>query len=204
MRSMAWQKGERLCSISLDRVCLNNISGPRILFDTFNAIAGHMASKTYLLLLDALILFLQMLLTAVAYETSLLSKSPSDTSLIPPIPTSSPLLPSPSLSAPTDNPSTSSPPPINESQYIIDLRLAHILDRLKNPAPTISDQNPDEFLPFPNTTPWPLPASLRMLIRARAEVRRRAQTQAQAQIQDASNGETTRRIPGEMDTDDGG
>jgi hypothetical protein len=45
---------------------------------------------------------------------------------------------------------------------------------------------------------------LRMLIRARAEVRRRAQTQAQAQIQDASNGETTRRIPGEMDTDDGG
>jgi hypothetical protein len=101
-----------------------------------------------------------------------------------------------------DDPSKSSlPPPIGESPYIIDLHLAHILDRLRNPAPAISDPNPDELLPFPNTTPWPLPASLRMLIRARAEVRRRAQPQTQ----DApANAETTRRVPGDMDTDDGG
>jgi hypothetical protein len=152
-----------------------------------------------------------MLLTTIAYETSLFSKT-SDTSLTPPIPTLSSPFPSSSLysappTPPMDDPSKSSlPPPISESPYIIDLRLAHVLDRLRNPAPAVSDSNPDEHLPFPNTTPWPLPASLQMLIRARAEVRRRAQAQAQTQpTQGAlSNADMTRRVPGEMDTHDGG
>jgi len=165
---------------------------------------AYTPSKTHLLLLDAIILFLQMLLATIAYETSLLSKSPSDTSLTPPISTlSSPfpsLYPEP-LTPPVDDSSKSSlPPPIIEPSYIIDLRLAHVLDRLRNPAPNVSNSNSGDLLPFPNTTPWPVPASLRMLIRARAEVRRRAQTQG-----GPANAETTRRVPGEMmDTDDGG
>ncbi|KIM75461.1 hypothetical protein PILCRDRAFT_35882, partial [Piloderma croceum F 1598] len=135
---------------------------------------AYKPSKIHLLLLDALILFLQMLLTTIAYETSLFSKISSNTSLTPPIPA----LPSPfpDSAPPTplaDDPSKSSlPPPISESPYIIDLRLSHVLDRLRNPAPIVSDPSPDELLPFPNTTPWPIPTSLRMLIRARAEVRR--------------------------------
>jgi hypothetical protein len=105
-----------------------------------------------------------------------------------------------------DDPSKSSlSPPIIEPSYIIDLRLAHVLDRLRNPAPNVSDSNSDDLLPFPNTTPWPVPASLRMLIRARAEVRRRAQVQAQQTQGGPANVGTTRRVPGEMmDTDDGG
>jgi hypothetical protein len=174
---------------------------------------AHLPSKKHLLLLDGIIIFLQMLLTTIAYETSLLSKSPLDTSLTPPIPILSSPFPSPSPypelpAPPMDSPSKSSPsPPIIDSPYIIDLRFMHVLDRLRNPAPNVSDSSPDDLLPFPNTTPWPLPASLRMLIRARAEVRRRAQAQTQTQQTPGgpTNVETTRRIPGEMmDIDDGG
>ena len=144
---------------------------------------AYKPSKTHLLLLDAIILFLQMLLTTIAYEVSLFSKSPSDISLTPQIPMLSSPFPSPSpdlesQTLPMDDPSKSSLPPlIIDSPYIIDLRLAHVFDRLRNPAPSVSDSNLNNLLPFPNTTPWPLPASLRMLIRARAEVRRRAQAQ---------------------------
>lgn len=161
-----------------------------------------MPSKKHLLLLDALILFLQMLLTTIAYETSLLSKSAYVT---PPIPTlSSPFqTPSASPSPPLDDPSKSSlpPPTTTESPYIIDIRLRHVLERLRKPAPTVPESNSDDLLPFPNTTPWPLPASLRMLLRARAEVRRRARVQTQPA---AENTETTTRVPGEMDADDSG
>jgi hypothetical protein len=164
-----------------------------------------MPSKKHLLLLDALILFLQMLLTTIAYETSLLSKSPSDTYLTSPIPTlSSPFqTSSTSLSPPLDDSSKSSlpPPTTAEAPYIIDLRLGQVLERLRKPAPTVPESNPDDLLPFPNTTPWPLPASLRMLLRARAEVRRRAGAQTQPA---AENMETTTRVPGEMDADDSG
>jgi hypothetical protein len=166
---------------------------------------AYKPSKIHLLLLDAFILFLQMLLTTIAYETSLFSKISSNASLAPPIPALPSPFPSPDSAPqtpPADDPSKSSlPPPISESPYIIDLRLSHVLDRLRNPAPIVSDPSPDELLPFPNTTPWPIPTSLRMLIRARAEVRRRAQAQMQGA---PANAETTRRVPGEMDAEDGG
>lgn len=93
-----------------------------------------------------------------------------------------------------------------EQPYIIDLRLSHIVERLRNPAPIIPNTDSEDLLPLPNTTPWPLPASVRMLIRARAEVRRRAQAQTSVSGTGEENAsiDTSRRVPGEMDADDGG
>jgi len=171
---------------------------------------GYVPSKMHLLILDAFILFLQMVLTTIAYEVSVASKKQSDaTSSTPSLPLQ---LPSPSPVSAPPNPNTDedeSPKSslFTDSLYIIDLRLAHILDRLRDPAHIIPSSNAEGLLPLPNTTPWPLPASLRLLIRARAEVRRRAQAQPQRQTPGSGNEEastdTSRRIPGEMDIEDG-
>lgn len=186
-----------------------------------SAAVARKPSKLHLLLLDALILFLQMVLATIAYEASLISKSSSSDSIpltsSTNIPDPSSPFPFPSMSASSTpnldaSPSKSPPPPdIIDPQYIIDLRLSHILDRLKNPTPTSID--PDSLLPLPNTSPWPVPASLRMLLRARAEVRRRAQAQLNGgrnenRTEDGNGirtgGDTSRRIPGAMDTEDAG
>jgi len=176
---------------------------------------GHVPSKMHLLLLDAFIIFLQMVLTTIAYEISLFSKMQSEATTL-----TSSTHSQPSVSA-SPLPASAPPPPVmdeddlqksspfTESPYIIDIRLNHILDRLRNPAPVIPNSNTGGLLPLPNTTPWPLPASLRMLIRAQAEVRRRAQAQTQRPTRMPGSGnedadtDTSRRIPGEMNIEDG-
>ncbi|KAG6891469.1 hypothetical protein C0992_006200 [Termitomyces sp. T32_za158] len=139
---------------------------------------GYVPSKIQLLSLDFLIIFLQFTLTTIAYETSLHEHGSNTPDMllpipIPPSPMSAPLL----AQTPSTSPNTtmtqhtkSSPPPVT-SPYVIDLRLAPIITRLRNPSPLSRATTSDALLPLPNTTPWPLPARMRMLLQARAQIR---------------------------------
>jgi len=155
---------------------------------------ANVPSKMRLLFLDFLIIFLQLLLTTVAYETSLSNAAPADTpdNLLPlPLTSYSPL---PLLASPS-SPTMGDPTKLfatDISAFVIDVRITPILSRLRSTAP-IPHQNVTDLLPLPNTTQWPLPTSLRMLIRARAEMRRRTDALPTA---DAS---PSRGLPGTMD-----
>jgi hypothetical protein len=138
---------------------------------------AYVPSKVQLLGLDFLIIFLQMVLTTIAYETSLFDTStePDTQDMLLPIPNSPMLSPASSplstsrLSTPLPtamSQHTKSYPPSSTSPYIVDLRLAPIIVRLRNPPPPPRPSNSDQTLPLPNTTPWPLPAGMRMLMRA--------------------------------------
>ncbi|KAJ7703123.1 hypothetical protein B0H17DRAFT_89251 [Mycena rosella] len=113
---------------------------------------AYTPSKTRVLSLDVFIVFLQMVLATIAYETSLAKGSDTTTHN---------LLPSPTRSSRTKPyPSRSSAP------YVIDLSFRAVVARLWRPLPRPSPGNGNlDGLPLPNTTPWPLPAvGLRMLL----------------------------------------
>ncbi|KAF5380444.1 hypothetical protein D9615_004472 [Tricholomella constricta] len=143
---------------------------------------GYVPSRLQLLGLDFLIIILQLVLSIIAYETSLLQHSiDTDTpDMLLPIP-DSPLSPAPSplFTSISSTPfptamsqHTKSYPPHSISPYVVDLRLGPVIERLRNPPPTPQATSSDASLPLPNTTPWPLPAGMRMLIRASARMRR--------------------------------
>jgi len=143
---------------------------------------AYVPTSLQLLSLDLLIIFLQLVLTTIAYETSLLqSNMNADTPdmLLPDSFTTSPmnLL---SIHTAPENPQEGMPlllesgkeTSFNASPYIVDLRLRPILLRLRDPPPSIArTQNSNSYLPLPNTSPWPLPSGMRMLMRARAQMR---------------------------------
>lgn len=177
-------------------------------------LVGTVPSKTYLLFLDALIIVLQWVMVTIAYEDSLLQddhnietilfSSPKDT------PTR-PHSPEPSTpSSPTLTPLISQSakhPPIDYTDLVMDLHLGPLMRRLGGPA-VITRRPSDASLPLPNTMGIPLPASLRMFLRARAEFRRRAEATA-ANANAARQGEGAnadrreRRVPGAMSGDGG-
>ncbi|KAH9930386.1 hypothetical protein B0H21DRAFT_761568 [Amylocystis lapponica] len=161
-------------------------------------------SKMHLLCLDFLIIFLQILLTTIAYETSLTAAMPSDTP--------DPLLPNPAmpvapLSTLAEEPYKSIELPPSEVPYVIDVRLSTIIERLRRPPPPPQgrESSGEELLPLPNTTPWQLPSSLRMFMRTRTQLRERARstepaTDGAGRRIDAN---VARDVPGGMDTEDG-
>jgi hypothetical protein len=139
-----------------------------------------------LISLDLFIIFLQLLITTLAYETQLYYMSTdSDTPdvLLPAASAPSTPLTSDYLSLATDvHPSSPSdidtPDPSitkgsrkDSTPCIIDLQLSPVLSRLRNPAPPVP-QDTDSLLPLPNTTALPIPAGLRMIMRANARTRR--------------------------------
>ncbi|KAJ6625574.1 hypothetical protein B0H10DRAFT_2001993 [Mycena sp. CBHHK59/15] len=146
-------------------------------------IGTHAPSKFRLLSLDIFIVFLQIVLATIAYETSL-SKDSADTrdSLLP-----SPISPTGVMPDPTK-----SYPPRTPAPYVIDLRLRAVIARLRNPLPPPPAHVNLDGLPLPNTTPWPLPAAgLRMLLGVPAGRRSGGDTN--------ENGEDSTRIPGTLD-----
>ncbi|RDB24993.1 hypothetical protein Hypma_007858 [Hypsizygus marmoreus] len=143
---------------------------------------AYVPSKLQLLGLDILIIFLQMVLTTIAYETSLLEHStePDTHDMLLPIPNPPSLPPTPlpiSISSPSTPfshimPSHTKPYPSSTTlPYVLDLRFAPIMARLRNPPPPPRTSGSDNTLPLPNTTPWPLPAGMRMLMRAGVRTR---------------------------------
>ncbi|KAF9465081.1 hypothetical protein BDZ94DRAFT_1255257 [Collybia nuda] len=170
---------------------------------------AYVPSKVQLLGLDFLIIFLQMVLTTIAYETSLFDSSQDSNTpdMLLPIPNSPGFLPTSSavssshqstLLSTSMSQHTKSYPPYTASSYVVDLRLAPIIARLRDPAPPPSSNNLDQTLPLPNTTPWPLPAGMRMLMRAGERMGR---------VGEAGPGgggltANTNRVPGGLDTRD--
>jgi hypothetical protein len=156
---------------------------------------AYVPSKLHVLSLDLIIIILEMVLTTIAYETSLASATSStadisDTLMYIP---QSPGPQSSSSSAKVDNTSTTNLP------YVLDLRLGTLIKRLRAPAPLLPrTTGQDELLPLPNTVPAELRESLRMLLRTRAEIRARAEQTAQERPGDGR----PRRVPGAMDADD--
>lgn len=147
-----------------------------------------------------------MVLTTIAYEASLFDTStdPNIQDMLLPVPNSPIFSPTPSPAS-MSRPSTPLPtpmsqhtksyPPRTSSPYVVDLRLAPIVARLRNPAPPARSSNSDQVLPLPNTTPWPLPAGMRMLIRAGERIGRAGEVGPGGGNPPAS----TNRVPGALD-----
>ena len=141
--------------------------------------------------LDLFIIFLEMVLTTIAYETSLAAATSAtditDTLMYIP---QSPIPQSSSSSSKTSD---------ANSPYILDLRLGAVIERLgtaTSSQPRETERN--ELLPLPNTVPAELRESLRILMRARAELRERTQTIEQERPAEGR----PRRVPGAMETED--
>ena len=132
-----------------------------------------MPSRLQLLALDFLIIFLQLVLTTIAYETSLLGHGtePDTHDILLPIPTSPSPIFEPSETSPT---STTHHLKIYSSYdtmpYVIDLRLAPIIGRLRNSPQRPPTSRTDTPLPLPNTTSWA--PGTRSLRRTSSQVRR--------------------------------
>ncbi|TCD69820.1 hypothetical protein EIP91_006133 [Steccherinum ochraceum] len=154
---------------------------------------AHTPTKFHLLCLDVLIIFLTMLLATISYEHSLLAELPPDTTdllqHIPDTPTSHDISPHDNSKVAEDG----------ESEYVLDIRLASILRRLRDPVPVVQSRTrstDQELLPLPNVVPWQ-----RLLRRARATAQERIRREAQDRVVDGERG--GRRIPGAMDADGG-
>jgi len=143
---------------------------------------SYLPSKFQLLTLDLLILILQLLLITIAYETSVYYNSegedPEDIllpSAHPPSTLSIPLFQS-SLDTSSDStlfsPSLSSKTmsPMNEVPIVVDFRVTAVMRHFRHPPPPRST-SVDSVLPLPNTTSWPLPAGMRILMQASRQIR---------------------------------
>lgn len=160
---------------------------------------GYLPSKLHLVLLDTLILCLQMLLTTISFEISLRLSSLPD-------PESSAIPSSPALSPPSTPTLEMDRDDDDDRKYshhhtpimIIDLRFRHLINRLRNPIPLVSNVDLTT-LPLPNTTPTPLSMHLRAILRRREEARRRVPDQSDsAETADTPRTEDVGRIPGSM------
>ncbi|KAJ6586996.1 hypothetical protein DFH09DRAFT_1259940 [Mycena vulgaris] len=142
---------------------------------------AYAPSKSRLLSLDIFIVFLQMVLATIAYETSL-AKDNDDIQ--------DNLLPAPTNTIPDRTKSYASR---SSAPYVIDLSLGAVVARLRHPLPPPTSGNSNlDGLPLPNTTPWPLPAvGLRMLLGVPPgrSIGRNG----------SENGEENARIPGALD-----
>jgi len=142
---------------------------------------SYIPSKFQLLTLDLFIIILQFLLITIAYETSVYyngeAEDPEDT-LLPSAPAFSTL--SIPLFQSSRDTSSDSPPcspslpskaisPTNAVPIVVDFQFIAIMRHFRHPPS--SRPIADPVLPLPNTTPWPLPAGMRMLMRASRQIR---------------------------------
>lgn len=146
---------------------------------------AYVPSRLQLVSLDLCILVLQLLVTTISYETQLYYTSTEtempDALLPEASPLSTPSNEHPPLAATSRllSPSDPDTPQTNVAKdskrnptpCIVDLQLSPIISRLRNPAPPVTARS-DSLLPLPNTTSLPIPAGLRMIMRANARARR--------------------------------
>ncbi|KAF9450412.1 hypothetical protein P691DRAFT_810354 [Macrolepiota fuliginosa MF-IS2] len=178
---------------------------------------SYVPSRLQILSLDLCILVLQLFTTTISYETQLYyTSTETDTPDVLLPDTSS--LPSPSTEyAPLASDPHPLSPPESDTPHtditkdsrkdpipcVVDLQFAPIISRLRSPAPSIPAHS-DSLLPLPNTTSLPLPAGIRMIMRANARTRRERGTGGngttarggRANGDGGSGSEGGRRIPG--------
>ncbi|KAH6910374.1 hypothetical protein BKA70DRAFT_1272902 [Coprinopsis sp. MPI-PUGE-AT-0042] len=178
---------------------------------------AYIPSKLQLVVHDITTILLQWILITLSYETALsAANSDSPDTLLEPDPSTTDLpLPS-SLPTPITSRSTSpepssqlrkslqrptTPPPTNVPPEILDLRFSAVIARLRNPPPAVNPRSQSEgsfSLPLPITAGLPLPAGMRMLMRAQAR-RTAAATAPPPPTTTATGG--SQRIPGSIDRD---
>ena len=151
--------------------------------DTNFPLTAYLPSKFQLLTLDLLIVILQLLLITIAYETSVYydngAEDPED-NLLPSTPEPS-TLSIPLFQSSLDTSSDSAPfspslpsktmSPTNVVPTVVDFRFTTIMKHFRHPPPPSRSTVVDPVLPLPNTTSWPLPAGMRMLMRASRQIR---------------------------------
>jgi hypothetical protein len=125
--------------------------------------AAYTAPKLQLLLLDCFIIFLQMLLISIAYETSSSGEDSISApgNIIPPYPSASLSPPTPSLASFIGDRASDT--------YVLDLRWKSLWAHLAT-VPPIPESIDNPPLPLPNTSSRPVPPRLRAIARARAEM----------------------------------
>ncbi|KAF8512427.1 hypothetical protein JB92DRAFT_2928587 [Gautieria morchelliformis] len=150
---------------------------------------ANLPSKTQLLILDIHIIFLQLVLLCIAYETSL--------SLVMPPETIDPLSPIDDTSAVALDDTISSPLKQNRpgNVPVLHLRLRPTIRRILDPPPV----TPSSDLPLPNTTPFIFPSAgfpiqIAFRTRSRLPIRREA---AQNDGEGGDRGD--RSLPGGLD-----
>ncbi|KAF8510573.1 hypothetical protein BU17DRAFT_77661 [Hysterangium stoloniferum] len=121
---------------------------------------ANLPSKTELLTLDCLIIFLQLIVLCISYETSLSLALPPDHP--------DPLSPDDIQSTGIDLESSSK---LDSSRSVLHLRFRPTMRRILDPPPLIPRANSSD-LPLPNTTPFIFPSTFRT--RSRAQGRREA------------------------------
>ncbi|KAF9241524.1 hypothetical protein BU15DRAFT_87118 [Melanogaster broomeanus] len=165
---------------------------------------GYLPSKLHLILLDTFILCLHMVRTTISYEKSLHLSSPSTIpDLLSPFPISPTVSPPSTPTLERDHEDGPKYSPQNAPPMIIDLRLRHIINRLRNPPSPVSDID-QTALPLPNTTSSPSSMHLRAIVTLQEELRRRAQGQSDrvGNTDSTGTGDTGRRLPGSIGTED--
>jgi hypothetical protein len=159
-----------------------------------NDLTEYAPSKMHLLLLDALILVFLLLLETLAYEKSLQQSSSITSEVL----LRHPLVPTPPLSYSIEDEQPK--PSRSERTYIVDLRLAPLINRIRRPAPEVAEQ-PIEALPLPNTTSIPvIPLRFQAFMRTRG--RPSQPEHGSTALNGQENAETEQRLPGSMGTED--
>lgn len=157
-------------------------------------LAGYAPSKAHLVLLDVLILLFQLLLATLTYEKSLQQSSSMVSEVLLP----HPLVPTPSSRSNEDE---QPKPSRNERTYIIDVRFAPLINRIRQPAPEVVER-PLDVLPLPNTSNLPtIPRHFRALMRIGDERRRPSLPEPYPTASDRHE-VTEQRLPGSMGMED--
>ncbi|KAJ7251503.1 hypothetical protein B0H12DRAFT_1119249 [Mycena haematopus] len=149
---------------------------------------AHPPSKFRLVSLDFFIVFLQMLLATMAYETSLAKDNDTDDT------SATSTLPSAANASSGPDRTKSYPPRASAPPYVFDLRFRAVIARLWSPSPPPAPSVRSlDNLPLPNTTPWPLPALGWRVLLGVPPGRPRRETN------ETGNEEANTRVPGALD-----
>jgi hypothetical protein len=185
--------------------------------------AGFTPSKLQLVAHDITTLLLQWTLVTISYETALsAANSDSPDTLLEPDPsaTDTPIpssLPTPITSrSSSPRPSShlrrsfqrpKSPATTNVPPEILDLRFSAVIARLRNPPPAVNPRSQSDSgafsLPLPITAGLPLPAGMRMLMRAQARRNAAANGPPPPTATTTTGGGAggSQRVPGSIDRD---
>jgi len=171
-----------------DHALFGAAKGPSLILDFVGL--PYRPSRLHVLLLDFAIVMFSLVFVTISHEHSL--------------PTSNTSQATAGILGRHEPHEENDPFKAEASPYIIDLSLASIIDRIRNPTPPqTAESGQEEILPLPNTVPTELRNSLRMLMRAREDIAAaRGDNNGEQRRTDPSR--RSRVVPGAIEPDDEG